>query len=199
MHLLVSTWQAFNAFKLGGRWIENISRISHHIKHGMMYKDGWIGGENPMFWKSWVLHLVHYLLRIGMNCLVPQIQWSWSTPQNTKSVSLKPLVEHFYLEDKWQAIMQLAALQNVKEAKSSRKLTIIMCSSLRKERNWCSVICWIFWWWEYWQDATKWYKGTIVAYSKQGHTVSLNGYGPEHNEIIKSLRKRIERGEAKLL
>lgn len=36
-----------------------------------------------------------------------------SIPQNAKSVSLKPLVEHFYLEDKRQAIMQLAALQNV--------------------------------------------------------------------------------------
>ena len=47
--------------------------------------------------------------------------------------------------------------------------------------------------------ATKWYRGTIIAYSKQGHTVSFDGYGPEHNETIKLLRKGIESGEVKLL
>ena len=36
-----------------------------------------------------------------------------SVPQNAKSVSLKPLIEHFYLEDKRQAILQLASLENV--------------------------------------------------------------------------------------
>ena len=36
-----------------------------------------------------------------------------SIPQNAKSISLKPFVEHFYLEDKQLVIMQLAALQNV--------------------------------------------------------------------------------------
>ena len=44
-------------------------------------------------------------------------------------------------------------------------------------------------------NATKWYRGTIIAYNKRGHTVSFDGYGPEHNETIKSLRKAMERGE----
>ena len=48
-------------------------------------------------------------------------------------------------------------------------------------------------------NATKWYRGTIIAYNKRGHIVSFDGYGPEHNETIKSLRKAIERGEVKLL
>ena len=32
-----------------------------------------------------------------------------STPDNLKSVSLKPLVEHFYLEDRRQAVLQIAS------------------------------------------------------------------------------------------
>lgn len=33
----------------------------------------------------------------------------------------------------------------------------------------------------------------------EGHTISFNGYGPEHNETIKSLSKAIVRVEVKLL
>jgi len=36
-----------------------------------------------------------------------------SVLQNVKSVSLKPLVEHFYLEDRRQAILQLAKTANI--------------------------------------------------------------------------------------
>ena len=36
-----------------------------------------------------------------------------SVPQNQKSVSLKPLVEHIYLEDRRQAILQVATNANV--------------------------------------------------------------------------------------
>ena len=36
-----------------------------------------------------------------------------SVPQNQKSVSLKPLVEHIYLEDKRQAILQVATNANI--------------------------------------------------------------------------------------
>ena len=48
-------------------------------------------------------------------------------------------------------------------------------------------------------NATKWYRGTIIAYNKREHTVSFYGYGPVNNETIKSLRKAMERGEVKLL
>ena len=72
-----------------------------------------------------------------------------------------------------------------------------MSSSTREEGNWCQGFC----------DnedgaddnATKWYRGTIIVYNKRGNTVSFDGYGPEHNETNKSLRKAIERGEVKLL
>jgi len=36
-----------------------------------------------------------------------------STPENVKSVSLKPLLEHFYLEDRRIAIMHIASSANV--------------------------------------------------------------------------------------
>ena len=36
-----------------------------------------------------------------------------STPENVKSVSLKPLVEHIYLEDKRHAVLQLASQANI--------------------------------------------------------------------------------------
>ena len=35
-----------------------------------------------------------------------------SIPENVKSASLKPLVEHIYLEDKRHAILQLASQAN---------------------------------------------------------------------------------------
>ena len=34
-------------------------------------------------------------------------------PENVKSVSLKPLVEHIYLEDKRHAVLQLASQANI--------------------------------------------------------------------------------------
>ena len=36
-----------------------------------------------------------------------------SVPENVKSVSLRPLIEHFYLEDKRRAIMQVVCDANV--------------------------------------------------------------------------------------
>ena len=42
--------------------------------------------------------------------------------------------------------------------------------------------------------------GTIISYSrKDGYVISFDGYGPEENEIIISLRKAAERNEIKLL
>ena len=48
-------------------------------------------------------------------------------------------------------------------------------------------------------NVTKTHRRTIIAHSKWGHTMCFDGYGPEHNETIKSLRKAIERSEVKFL
>ena len=39
----------------------------------------------------------------------------------------------------------------------------------------------------------KWYKDTIIAYSKRGHMVTFDGYSPEHNETIRHLKKSVEK------
>ena len=50
------------------------------------------------------------------------------------------------------------------------------------------------------QSTTTWYQGTIIAYKpRQGHSVSFDGCGPEENEMIRSLKKAVEKGEIRLL
>ena len=47
--------------------------------------------------------------------------------------------------------------------------------------------------------STTWYKGTIIRYNKQGYLITFDDCGPEDNEIIKSLKKSVEKGEVKIL
>ena len=50
------------------------------------------------------------------------------------------------------------------------------------------------------EQSTTWYKGTVISYNRQvGYVVSFDVYGPEENEIIKSLKKTVETNEIKLL
>ena len=44
-----------------------------------------------------------------------------NTPDNVKSVSLRPLVEHFYLEDRQQAVLQIASEAGVTTSYSTKK------------------------------------------------------------------------------
>ena len=134
-----------------------------------------------------------------------------STPENTKSVSLKPLIEHFYLEDRRIAVMQLAAAANITVSyqinqrkrkrrpakppenksslcqvpKGSKAIGIRVNVEFYEEEEGCQT--------------TKWYKGTIIAYSRRGHVVTFDGYGPDHNETIRHLKKSLEKGEVRLL
>jgi len=48
-------------------------------------------------------------------------------------------------------------------------------------------------------DSTTWYKGTVISFSRKGYIVSFDGFGPEENEVVKSLKKVIEVGELKIL
>ena len=56
---------------------------------------------------------------------------------------------------------------------------------------------------EFYDDSSKvsttWYKGTVIAYNKEGYIVTFDGCGPEDNEVIKFLKKAVEKGEIKLL
>ena len=129
-----------------------------------------------------------------------------SVPENGKSISLKALIEHFYLEDKRHAIMQVACNANVtisyhvKQRKRSvhgrppkapeKVAQLKMPAGKRAIGTRLSV--------EFYENeseqSTVWYKGTIISYSrKDGYVVSFDGYGPEENETIKSLRKAVEK------
>ena len=47
---------------------------------------------------------------------------------------------------------------------------------------------------------TTWYKGMVISYSRsKGYVVTFDGCGPEENEVIKSLKKAIKKGEMKVL
>ena len=135
-----------------------------------------------------------------------------STPENSKSVSLKPLIEHFYLEDRRIAIMQIAAAANVtisyqanprkrrrRPAKPPEKKTSLCPIPKGSKAIGIKVNV------EFYENedegcqTTKWYKGTIIAYSKRGHVVTFDGYGPDHNETIRHLKKSVEKGEVRLL
>lgn len=49
------------------------------------------------------------------------------------------------------------------------------------------------------KESTTWYKGTVIAYNKEGYLVTFDGCGLEDNEVIKSLKKTVEKGEVRLL
>ena len=137
-----------------------------------------------------------------------------SIPSNVKQVSLKPLIEHLYLEDKRQAILQVASEANItishhtkkrerkrggsqfKKPPEKRSLLLVVPTGKSAVGTRVSV--------EFYcndsQTTTTWYKGTVIAYSRnKGYVVNFDGCGPEENESIQSLKKAVEKGEVKLI
>ena len=134
-----------------------------------------------------------------------------SIPPNSKSVSLKPLVEHMYLEDRRQAVLQVATEKGVSisyrvtkshrrtrrapKAPEKRAALTPLSSGKRAVGLRVSV--------EFYNDdsrtSTTWFKGTVISYSRKGYVVSFDGCGPEENEVIYSLKQGIDKGEVKLL
>jgi len=127
-----------------------------------------------------------------------------SIPPNVKAVSLKPLIEHIYHEDRRQAILQLATNANVtisyhvkqrqrsrRSAKASEKSSLSTIPSGKRAIGTRLSV-------EFYNDdsqqATTWYKGTVISYSRQqGYVITFDGFGPEENERIKCLRKAFEK------
>ena len=128
-----------------------------------------------------------------------------STMDNVKSVSLWPLVEHFYLEDRRQAVLQIASEAGVTISYSTKKqkkkrrhpkapesksaLGINKVPSVKKAVGLRVVV-------EYYLDdlqtATRWYKGTVISYSRKGYVITFDGCGPEENEFFRSLKQGVE-------
>lgn len=133
-----------------------------------------------------------------------------SIPQNVKSVSLKPLVEHIYLEDRRHAILEVATSRNVtieyqtkvrrrrhRPPKPPEKLNQL-CSSIPSGKRAIGTRVGV----EFYTDdlkSTTWYKGTVIGFNKKGYLITFDGCGPEENEVIKSLKKSIDKGEVKII
>ena len=117
-----------------------------------------------------------------------------STMDNVKSVSLRPLVEHFYLEDRRQAVLQIASEAGVTISYSTKKQRkkgdiprpqkVNLHWALIKYLQEKAVGLWVAV--EYYLDdlqiATRWYKGTVISYSRKGYVIIIDGCGPEENE-----------------
>ena len=39
------------------------------------------------------------------------------------------------------------------------------------------------------QQTTRWYKGTVISYSRNGYIIIFDGCGPDENELVKSLKR----------
>jgi len=131
-----------------------------------------------------------------------------STPDNLKSVSLRPLVEHFYLEDRRQAVLQIASeagvtisyktkrqKRNRRPPKAPESRNALGVPSGKKAVGLRVAV-------EYYTDdqqSTRWYKGTVISYSSRGYVITFDGCGPDENETIKSLKQGVDKGEIKLL
>jgi len=145
----------------------------------------------------------------GTNNPVESIN-SQSIPHNTKSISLKPLLEHIYLEDRRHACLEVATNKGVtisyrtkktikrgrRASKAPEKSTALVPRGKKAIGLRVSV--------EFYNDdsrsSTSWYKGTVISYSRsKGYVISFDGCGPEENELIYSLKQGIEKGDVKLI
>jgi len=131
-----------------------------------------------------------------------------STPSNVKSVSLKPLLEHFYLEDRRQAVLQVAAEAGVtisystkrqRRARRPPKAPESRRASIPNGKKAVGLRLSIEFYENADQQTTRWYKGTVISYSRKGYIISFDGCGPDDNEVVKSIKQGVEKGEIKLL
>ena len=116
------------------------------------------------------------------------------------------------MEDKCQAILQLETEGNViisyqvkprqkkfKPSKPPEKHSLLQIKKIPNGNKAIGTRVSI----EFYDDdshtTTMWYKGTVISYSRQCYFISFDGCGPEHNEIIKSLKGAAEKGELKIL
>ena len=125
-----------------------------------------------------------------------------STPDNVKSVSLRPLVEHFYLEDHRQAVLQIASEAGVtisystkKQRKSRRHPKAPESKSalgVPSGKQAVGLRVAVEYYLDDQQTATRWYKGTVISYSRKGYVITFDGCGPEENEFFRSLKQGVD-------
>jgi len=126
-----------------------------------------------------------------------------SVPGNVKSVSLKPLLEHFYLEDHRVATLQFAAEAGVTISYSTRKQRKTRHPPKAPESRSAFIplgkkaiglrVSVEFY--ENDQQTTRWFKGTVISYSQNGYIITFDGCGPDENELGQVIEARVEMGE----
>ena len=116
------------------------------------------------------------------------------------------------MEDKRQAILQLATEANVtisyrarprqkkfKPSKPPEKHSLLQIKKIPNGSRAIGTRVSV----EFYDDdnhtTTTWFKGTVISYSQQCYIITFDGCGPEHNEIVKSLKGAVEKGELKIL
>ena len=138
----------------------------------------------------------------GMNNPVKSINRQ-STPINVKSVSLKPLLKHFYLEDRRQAALQVAAEAGVTISYQTKKQRRTRRPSKAPESRLAIVpsgkksvgLRVSIEFYENDRQITRWYKGTVIFYSRKGYIITFDGCGPDEDEVVKSLKQEVEKGK----
>jgi len=119
-------------------------------------------------------------------------------------------VEHFYLEDRHQAVLQIASeagvtisyktkkrKRNCRPSKAPERRAALGIPCGKKAVGLQVAV-------EYYicsddQQSTKWYKGSVISYTSRGYVVTFDGCGPDENDTIRSIKQGIEKGEIKLL
>ena len=121
-------------------------------------------------------------------------------------------MEHFYLEDCRQAVLQIASEAGVTisySMKKQRKIRDIpkpqkvnlhwaLIKYLQEKSCRTSDIA-VEYYLDDQQTATHWYKGTVISYSRKGYVITFDGCGPEDNEIFRSLKQGVDKGELRLI
>ena len=131
-----------------------------------------------------------------------------STPTNVKSVSLKPLYLNIFT---WRIIgKQHCKLQLRQELQfhigpTNREEHVVLQKHQKADwllyplvKNLLDLRVSIEFY-ENDQQTTHWYKGTVISYSRKGYIIIFDGCGPGEDEVVKSLKQGVEKGEIKLL
>ena len=114
-----------------------------------------------------------------------------------------------YLEDRRQAILQVATNANItisynpkthkRNYRRKTKRSKLVASNVPLGKRAVGLHVSMEFFDDDSEETTTWYKGTVISYSRRGYVVTFDGFGPEENEVVQSLKMAIDMGELKML
>ena len=106
-------------------------------------------------------------------------------------------MEHFYLEDCRQAVLQIASEAGVTISYSTKKQkkkrrhpkapeskSALGINKVPSGKKAVGLRVAVEYYLDNLQTATRWYKGTVISYSRKGYVITFDGCGPEENEFL---------------